>query len=127
MTWRPAPREDRSSNAAKTYAPPVEGQDSWQGENLQPDLGRLYALFLFGVAPSRRGPGMGMGSKLRSDALAERGEHGAPDHGVRPKSLARHELLVQLGQPIEGDARVPVMLEVIADIARQDEDRLEPS
>ena len=62
----------------------------------------------------------------RPDALAKRGDDGAPDHGMRLETLALHQELVQLRQPIEGNARVPMMLEVKADVARQDEDRLEP-
>ena len=61
-------------------------------------------------------------TRLRPDALAERGDDGAPDHGVRLETLPRHQELVQLRQPIEGNARVPMMLEVKADVARQDED-----
>src|ERR1700732_1313886 len=60
------------------------------------------------------------------DALTKRGDDGAPDHGVRLETLARHQELVQLRQPIEGNARVPMVLEVKADVARQEKDRPEP-
>jgi len=58
-------------------------------------------------------------------ALAERGEDGAPNDGVPAEALARHELVVQVRQSIKRDTWIPVMLDVVADIARQDEDRLD--
>src|SRR4051794_2280111 len=60
------------------------------------------------------------------DALAERGEDRALDDGVRLKPIARHQELVQLLQSVEGDAWVPMMLDVIADVARQDEECFKP-
>jgi hypothetical protein len=55
-----------------------------------------------------------------------RDKDGSPDHGVRAKTLTHHQLLVQVGQTIERNARIPVVLEVIANVARQENDRLEP-
>jgi len=63
---------------------------------------------------------------LRLNALAERCKDGPPDHGASPKTFAHHQLVVQIRQAIEWNARIPMVLEVIADIARQEEDRLEP-
>ncbi len=49
-----------------------------------------------------------------------------PDHGVRWKPSRAINLLVQFRQADRRDTRVPVMLEMVADVARQDEERLEP-
>jgi len=94
-----------------------------------PLLDRAFANFHHDL-PTRGGLASGpcpAQPALRPDALAKRGDDGAPDHGMRLETLARHQELVQLRQPIERNARVPMMLEVEADVARQDEDRLEPS
>ena len=45
--------------------------------------------------------------------------------GVPAEALARHELFVQVRQSIKRDAWIPMVLDVVADIARQDEDQLD--
>lgn len=41
------------------------------------------------------------------------------------ETLARHQLSMQVRQSIKWDTRIPVMLDVVADIARQDEEQLD--
>ena len=43
------------------------------------------------------------------------------------EALTRYKLFVQVGQTIKRNARIPVMLDVVANIAGQDKDRLQQS
>jgi hypothetical protein len=69
--------------------------------------------------PSRSSP-----KRLRSRARAA--PSGDKDEACATDAATHHQLPVQVRQAIERNARIPVMLEVIADIARQEKDRLKP-
>ena len=56
-----------------------------------------------------------------ADALAERGEDRRLHIRVRAEPWLLHETFVERRQPVEGDARVAVMLDVVANVARENE------
>ena len=66
-------------------------------------------------------------SVRRANAVAKRREDRAPDNRVLLEALTRYKPFVQVGQAIKRNARIPVMLDVVANIAGQNKDRLQQS